>query len=175
MRGVVDHLQQAMIDLVALGEQLVQVHGAHHRADIGHGQIEDRDLEIGHLVARECRIQHLEEGHAVDPDHGVVLGDHLLARHLDHLLHDIELASDAVDEGNDQGQPGTERARIAAEALDGVVPPLRHHLDAGRQHGDEQNQQDEDEDIEAEHGTLLVVSNQHGCWQQGANPSYGCP
>ena len=77
--------------------------------------------------------------------------------------------------GNDQGQPGTKRARIAAEALDRIVPALRHHLDAGGQHGDEQDQQDEDEDIEAEHGTLLEVSNQHGRWQQGANPSYGCP
>ena len=112
------------------------------------------------LVARLRRVDHLEEGDAVDLHHGVVLGDHLLAWHLDHLLHHVELAPDAVDEGNDQGEAGAKRARIATEALDRVVPALRHDFDAGREHGDEQNEQNEDEDIEAEHGTLLEVSGE---------------
>ena len=108
-------------------------------------------LEIGDLVARLRRVEHLEEGHAIDPHHGVVLGDDLLARHVDHLLHHVELAPDAVDERDDQGQAGAERARIAAKALDRVVVALRHDLDPGHHGQDEQNKQNKDEDIEAEH------------------------
>ena len=108
-------------------------------------------VEIGDLVAGLRRVEHLEEGDAIHPDHGVVLGDHLLARHLDHLLHDVELAPNAVDEGDDEGEPGPERARIAPEAFDRIVIALRHDFDAGGDHGDEQNEQSNDEDIEAEH------------------------
>ena len=49
------------------------------------------------------------------------------------------------------GQAGAERARIAAEALDRVVPALRHDLDAGDDDEDEENEQEDNEDIEAEH------------------------
>ena len=162
-----------MIDLVTLGEELVEVHRAHHRADVGHGQVEDGDLQIGHLVARERRVEHLEEGDAVDPHHGVVLGDDLLARHLDHLLHHVELPPDAVDERNDQGEPGAKRAGVAAEALDRVVPALRHDFDARGKHGDEQNEQNEDEDIEAEHGTLLEVSGERELVSYSTRPFIG--
>jgi hypothetical protein len=37
-RGV-DDLQQPLVDLVALRQQLVEVHRAHDRADVGHGEL----------------------------------------------------------------------------------------------------------------------------------------
>ena len=109
------------------------------------------DCKIGDLVARLRGVDHLEEGDAVDLHHGVILGDHLLARHLNHLLHDIELAPDAIDERDNDAKPRPQGAGIAAEALDRVVPPLRHDFNARGDDGDEQNKQDQDEDIEAEH------------------------
>ena len=170
---VVDHLQQAMVDLVALRQKLVQIHGAHHRADVGHGEVEDRRFEVVDLIARLRRVHHLIEGNAVHLHHGVILGDHLLARHLHHLLHHVELAPDAVDEGDDQGKAGAQRTGVAAEALDRIVPALRHDFDARREHGDEQNEQDEDEDIEAEHGTLLEVSGERVEVSYSTRPSIG--
>jgi hypothetical protein len=77
--------------------------------------------EIGHLEACPRRVEHLEKGNAVDPNHRVVTGDHLLTRYLDDPLHHLELAADVVDEGNDQREPRTRRAYIAAEALDRVI------------------------------------------------------
>lgn len=53
-RGV-DHVQQAGVDLVAVGEKVVEVHRAHHRADIGHGDIENGHLQIGDLIRRARR------------------------------------------------------------------------------------------------------------------------
>jgi hypothetical protein len=62
---------------------------------------------------------------------------------------------DAVDEGDDEGESRLQRLGVTAEALDREVPPLRHDFDAGRQRGDEEDEQDEDESTKAEHGTLL--------------------
>ena len=45
MRGFIDDAQQPLVDGVAIGQQLVEVHRAHHRADVGHGQIEERVLQ----------------------------------------------------------------------------------------------------------------------------------
>jgi hypothetical protein len=44
--GVVDHPQQAVVDLVALGERLVEVHRAHDGADVGHRQVDDREAQV---------------------------------------------------------------------------------------------------------------------------------
>jgi hypothetical protein len=79
MGRLVDHAQHLGIDLVALGQRLVQVHRADHGADVGHHQVEDGDLQGGDLVRGLGRIQHLEEDHAVDLHHRVVLGDDVLA------------------------------------------------------------------------------------------------
>ena len=70
-------------------------------------------------------------------------------------------------------RPGPKRARVAAEALDRVVPALRHDFDARGEHGDEQNEQDEDEDIEAEHGTLLEVSGERDVVSYSTRPFIG--
>ena len=63
----------------------------------------------------------------------------------------LMLAPDAVDERDDEGEAGMERARVAAEALDRIVVALRHDFDARRDHRDKQNEQSNGEDIEAEH------------------------
>ena len=43
-RGGVDHRQEARIDLVAMRQQLIEVHRPHDGADVGHHQIEQRLL-----------------------------------------------------------------------------------------------------------------------------------
>ena len=144
-RRRVDDGEQARVDLVAMGQQLVEVHRAHDGADVGHHQIEQRLLEIGDLVGGAPDVEHLVEGDAVDRHRGVVLGDDLLAGNVDHLLHHVELAPDAVDVGNDQPEAGRQGLVVAAEALDGVIVALRH-LPHAHQHGDDDEQHDDDRD-----------------------------
>src|SRR5262249_40584545 len=81
------------------------------------------------------------------------LGDHLLALHLQHLLHHVEPGADAVDEGRHQVEPGLKGTDIAPETLDGVFLSLRHRAHA---HGDGQNGDHDDregEDSSAFHGS----------------------
>src|SRR3546814_4380353 len=54
------------------------------------------------------RVQHLEEHDAVDLHHRVVLGDHVPARHLEHLLHHVDLAPDAVHDRDQEMQRSEE-------------------------------------------------------------------
>jgi hypothetical protein len=84
------------IDLVALGQRLIQVHRTQHGADIGHHQVEDGDFQLRDFVCGLGRIEHLEEHHAIDLHHRVVLGDDLLRGHVQHLFHHVDLAADAV-------------------------------------------------------------------------------
>jgi hypothetical protein len=77
---------------------------AHHGAQVGGGQLHDRDIEVRHLVGGLAGIEHLEEHHRVDADHGVVLGDDFLARNVEHLLHHVDLVADPVDERDDDMQ-----------------------------------------------------------------------
>ena len=57
----------------------------------------------------------------------------------------------AVDEGDDQREPGRERARVAAEALDDCGAGLRDDADRPRQ-GDEDDEGDDDDDDHGDHG-----------------------
>ena len=85
----------------------IQLHGAEHGPHIGHGEIADGTGEIVDLVAASWGIHHLHEADGVDGDVGVVPGDHLLGRDVQHLLHHDDLVADAVDVGIKTGwRPG---------------------------------------------------------------------
>ena len=90
-------------------EQLVEIHRAHHRANVGHDQIEQRLLEVGDFIGGAPGVDHRIERDAVDLHRRIVLGDDLLARNVDHLLHHVELTPDRVDIGQDQAEPGRQR------------------------------------------------------------------
>ena len=130
-------------------QELVEVHRADDGADIGHGQDHQRVVERGDLVTGLGRVEHLEEGGGIDAHAGIVLGDRLLRGNVEHLLHDIHLVPDAVDPGPDQAETGTQRARIAAEALDGVIIALRDGADAEADRHDDHHDDDDHGDIEA--------------------------
>ena len=95
------------------------------------------------LLKKTIGINDLKEDDAVDRDHGVVAGDDFLAVHVEHLLHHVDLLSDAVDHGHDEVEPGRERLGEAPEALDRILRSLRHGLDAGE---DQHQRQDDDDD-----------------------------
>ena len=144
----VHHPQQPLVDLVAMRQQLVEVHRADHGADVGHGQVEQRAVEVRDLVGGARRVEHLVEDHRVDGDAGIVPGERLLARHVDHLLHHVDLAADALEIRHDQAEPGLERAGVAAEALDRVDVALRHRPDARKQGEHREHHDDDDENSE---------------------------
>jgi hypothetical protein len=151
-RGV-DHAQETLVDLVAMRQHLVEIHRTHHREDVGHGQHRDRLREIGDLVARLRRIEDLEEGNAVDGHRGIVLGDHLLFGNVDHLLHHVDLAPDAVEKRHDQVKARRQGVGVLAEPLDGPVPALRHGFHAGEQRDDDEQNKHNCKDVKAGHSS----------------------
>ena len=56
-----------------------------------------------HFVACLGGIDDLKERDAIDRDRRVILGDDFLLRHVDHLLHHVHLAADAVNEREQSG------------------------------------------------------------------------
>jgi hypothetical protein len=122
-----DHAQQLGVDHLALAERFVQVHRTDHGSDVGLHQGDHRHFQVGHLIGGLGRVQHLEEHHAIHAHGRVVLGDHFLAGHVQHLLHHVHLAPDAVDDRNQEVQAGGHGVRVAPEALDGPFVSLRHH------------------------------------------------
>ena len=56
-------------------------------------------VEVADFISGFGGVEDLEEDHPVDRHHGVVLGDDLLAGDVEHLLHHVDLATDAVEEG----------------------------------------------------------------------------
>ena len=95
-------MQQAGINAVALGEHFVQLHRAKHGTDVGHRQVDDRQLQVAHLIGRFRRINHLNKAHRIDGDVGVILRDDFLGRNIQHLLHHVDFTPNSVHEGDDQ-------------------------------------------------------------------------
>jgi hypothetical protein len=146
--GRVDDIEQAGVDLVAMRQQLIEVHRTHDCADIGHDEVQEGELEVGDLVGGPARVEHLIERDAVDRDRGVVPGDDFLTRHVDHLLHHIELVADRVDIGKDQSEARRQSLVVLAETLDGVIEALRHlpHAHEGGDDDERDDHQSEDAD-----------------------------
>ena len=69
-------------------------------------EINERLLKVRDLVGCAGSIEHLIEGGRVDPHTGVVTRERLLARDVEHLLHDVHLVPDPLDIGDDQPKSG---------------------------------------------------------------------
>ena len=101
---LVDDPPQAVVEHVALGEQVVELSPAEHGAQRRLG-----DLGGGHRVLLDlgdgpCRVGDPEVRHGVDPGRHVVAGDDLLRRdgHRDGTQVD---PLHPVDEGNQESRP----------------------------------------------------------------------
>ena len=128
--GIVDHGEQPGINAVALGKQFIEVHGAHDGTDIGHGQVEDCQFQLVDLIGGLGGIENLEEHHAIDRDHGIVLGNDFLRRHVHDTFHHVELGADTVNHRHDQVKAGSQGPGVATEAFNGVFASLGNGLHA---------------------------------------------
>ena len=133
--GIVDDAQQALIDHVAFRQQLVEIHGAHDGTYVGHGQIDYRVGQIVDLVGRPRGTQNLKKHHAVHRHHGVVPGDDLLGRHVQHRLHHVHLCADLVEHGDDDVQARIQGFGVPAERRRHSGMPKRGSGWRRRKHG----------------------------------------
>jgi hypothetical protein len=172
---LVDDRKEDLVDLGALGQRVVEVHGADDAAQIGRREVDDRLLEVLHLVGGARGVVDAVEHHAVGDHRGIVLGDDGLLGDVEHLLHDGEPAADAVDERHDDPEAGVERAGVASEALDRPVLPLGDGLDAGVDDEDRHAGDDEGEGEKRRHVHVPQVAVQASPdWRSRLHPCKGC-
>ncbi len=88
-------------------------------------------------------------------DHGVVLGDDLLAGDVDDLLHHVDLAADAIDEGGIEVEAGLGDLRELAEALDRIAIALADDFHAREEIENDEHHREEGE---SERCSLAVAS-----------------
>ena len=89
------------------------------------------------------RVEYLKEYHPVDRDHRIVLGDDLLPRDIEHLLHHVNFAAHAIEEGRVEIEAWPSDCGEAAEMFYRVVIALADDLDAGHQVDDDEHQDEE--------------------------------
>ena len=138
--GVVEHAAQLGVDPVAAGEGLLEVERADDITQRGHSELLDALDEVGNLVDRRLGVGHLEIEHGVDADDEVVRGDDRLGREGHHLLSQVDIGPDLVDEGDEQVQARSEGPRVRPQPLD----------DDRRLLGDDPHRPDDDDDGEEE-------------------------
>jgi MFS family permease len=144
---LVEHRRQALVDVVAAGEGLLELHATHDVAQRRDDELLDGGHDVLDLVLRRSRVHDRVVDDRVDADDEVVLGDDRLRREADDLLADVHLAADVVDDGHEQVDAGLERAAVLAEPLDDVDRGLRHDP-----HRLEQDDSDETGDDEQDDG-----------------------
>ena len=129
-----------MVDLLAGGEHLVQLHGPDDGAQRGLSQLAGGQDVVLDLDDGVGRVQNPEVDHRVDLDGHVVLGDDLLDGNVhgqDAQVH----AYGAVDDRDEEDDAGPAAAGQPSEPEDDQPLVLRHDPD-GRgqdQQHDEQN------------------------------------
>ncbi len=140
-RRLVDDPLQDLVDLVALGEQLVEHVLTEHRPQRRLGDLRGRDHEVLDLYLRGVRVHDPEVGDGVHADRDVVLRDHLLRRHVERDGAEIDLRH-LIDERDDQEQAralGNREQPTQSEDHAALVLP--RDLD-----GQEQEQHDDHDD-----------------------------
>jgi hypothetical protein len=142
VRLLVDDRLQAVVDLVALGQQLVEVDLAEHAAEGGLRDLRGRDEVVLHLDDGLGGVHHAEVGDGVDLHRHVVLGDDLLRRHVQGDGPQVHLHR-LVDEGDQDEQAGSLDPDQAAEAEHDAPLVLPRDLDGREQEQQPDDQQDD--------------------------------
>ena len=162
--GDVEDLADVEVDLVGLGQGLVQGVLADDLAQRGLGDLVDRGVDVLDRDDRLHRVDDPEVGDRGDVDADVVAGDDALGldRHRDDpQRHPVQ----HVDERDDQPEPGLARAEHPAEPeqhpLLVLLDDLGRHREAQQEqhHDDDEHpdQHDHDGDPEARNSKIGAV------------------
>src|SRR3990172_9819445 len=149
---LIEHLAQLGVDHVAGGKGFVELQLADDVAQVGLRQLRGGEDEVGDVVLQLHRVGRLVVHDGIDGDHHIVLGDHLLRRHIDDLLAHVH-PTDALDEGDDEAQTGIDHAVEAAKAFHEALLELGDDLQGS---GDDDEEEDPDDDQDQGEGADFV-------------------
>ncbi|MNC40922.1 hypothetical protein D3C75_896640 [compost metagenome] len=133
----VEHLLDVGVEPLALGQHVVQLVLAEHRAQGGLRQLAGRRLVVLDLDDRLLRIEHPVVDHRVDLHRDVVTGDHVLGRHIQHDGAQID-AHHLLDAGDEDDQSRSLDLPEAAELEHHPALVLAQDAEHRRQQTDQQ-------------------------------------
>ena len=129
---LVDDPLQDRVDLLALGEELVEGVLAEHGSQRCLCDLRGRNDEVLDLDDRRFRVDDPEVGDGVDAGGNVVLGDDLLWGDVERDRAQVDL-DDPVDDRDQEDDAGAFRVEQAAESEDDAALVLAE--DADEEHG----------------------------------------
>ena len=91
-------MQQARVDVVALGKHFIEFHRTENGTNVGHGQVDNRQFQVADFIGGFRRVDHLNKAHGINCDVGVIFGDDFLRRDIKHLFHHVDLTTNAIHE-----------------------------------------------------------------------------
>ncbi len=138
--GAVDHQFQALVEFLAVGQQVVQVALADDGPQGGLGHLGDGEAVVLDVDQGRGGVDDLEVDDRVDADRDVVAGDALLGR--DRQGDDLQIdLVQAVHDRNDQGETGPAHLRAEPAEPEHHTPLVllddprrRHHIDRSGGH-----------------------------------------
>jgi len=142
---LVDDRLEALVDLVALRQQLVEVDLAQHAAQGRLGDLRGRDQVVLDLHDRLRGVDDAEVRDGVDLHGDVVPGDDLLRRDVQRHGPQVDLHG-LVDEGDEDEEPRPLDADQAPEAEHHAALVLPGHLHRGEQEDQPDDEQDDHDD-----------------------------
>src|SRR4029077_19943815 len=139
----VEHVLDAGIELVALGQHLVEVVLAQYPAQRGLGELAGGDEIVPDLDDGALGIDDAEIDDGRDLDRDVVAGNHVLRRHL--IDDDAQIdAHHLLDERHQEEKAGSLGSGIAAEREDDAAFVFAQHADRGIDENQHQYGDDDD-------------------------------
>src|SRR5580693_7299693 len=147
---LVEHVLNAGIELVALGQHLVEIVLAQYPAQRGLGELTGRDEVIPDLDDGALGIDDAEVDDGRDLDRDVVTGNHILRRHFVNNHPKID-AHHLLDEGYQEKKAGPLGSGIAAKRKDDAALVFAQDANGGPKKDQHQNG-NEDNRREKQHG-----------------------
>ena len=149
---LVEHFLDVAVQLLALGEEFVQLVLTEDRAQRGLRELAGRLIEVRHLDDGELRVDHPKINHGVHLHGHVVARDHVLRRHVEDARAQIH-AHHLLDRRHDDDQARPHHAVEAPEEEHHAALVLAQDLDR-RDRDHKQQEQHADGEI---HFSLPLV------------------
>src|SRR5699024_6272773 len=144
--GFVQRFLKDLVDVVAFGEDFIQLMLTEYRAQTGLCQLAGCLVEVRYLQHRFVRVDDAEIHHGVDVDGHVVIRDHVLRRHVHHVDAQIH-ANDALQHRYQQDQTGAFGTGVATQRQHHATLVFRQNLDGRKQEKDDESDDDADETV----------------------------
>ncbi|CQR23285.1 Uncharacterised protein [Yersinia enterocolitica] len=122
-------MQQAAVDVVALGQHFIQFHGTQNSTEVSHGQVDDSQFQIADFICGFHRVNNLNKADGINCHIGVVAGNDFLGWNIQNLFHHIDFTTNTIHKWHNDIQARHQCFGITAKTLDCPLKTLWDDFD----------------------------------------------